>query len=121
MAPPEIYTYRPTLSRPGPLPISPLVARPPDELGEAGGLAPEAAPEPDRQHHLARRGGGGLRPKGRRLPIAPSHAASFRCARRFRPAAVRSEEHTSELQSLMRLPYAVFCLQKKKKYTNVPK
>src|SRR3546814_3444037 len=25
----------------------------------------------------------------------------------------RSEEHTSELQSLMRLPYAVFCLQKK--------
>src|SRR3546814_5203223 len=26
----------------------------------------------------------------------------------------RSEEHTSELQSLMRLPYAVFCLQKKK-------
>src|SRR3546814_10906331 len=27
---------------------------------------------------------------------------------------VRSEEHTSELQSLMRLPYAVFCLTKKK-------
>src|SRR3546814_9821039 len=27
--------------------------------------------------------------------------------------ACRSEEHTSELQSLMRLPYAVFCLQKK--------
>src|SRR3546814_6279979 len=27
-------------------------------------------------------------------------------------AAVRSEEHTSELQSLMRLSYAVFCLQK---------
>src|SRR3546814_6343637 len=27
----------------------------------------------------------------------------------------RSEEHTSELQSLMRLSYAVFCLQKKKK------
>src|SRR3546814_8793288 len=26
----------------------------------------------------------------------------------------RSEEHTSELQSLMRIPYAVFCLQKKK-------
>src|SRR3546814_8820510 len=30
--------------------------------------------------------------------------------RRYRP---RSEEHTSELQSLMRTPYAVFCLQKK--------
>src|SRR3546814_4054045 len=29
------------------------------------------------------------------------------------PVAVRSEEHTSELQSLMRLSYAVFCLKKK--------
>src|SRR3546814_12166477 len=30
-------------------------------------------------------------------------------------ADVRSEEHTSELQSLMRISYAVFCLNKKKK------
>src|SRR3546814_3929974 len=30
-------------------------------------------------------------------------------------ANVRSEEHTSELQSLMRISYAVFCLKKKKK------
>src|SRR3546814_8185884 len=30
----------------------------------------------------------------------------------------RSEEHTSELQSLMRISYAVFCLQKKTKHTN---
>src|SRR3546814_5056320 len=29
-------------------------------------------------------------------------------------AALRSEEHTSELQSLMRISYAVFCLKKKK-------
>src|SRR3546814_5034549 len=29
----------------------------------------------------------------------------------------RSEEHTSELQSLMRISYAVFCLKKKKHYT----
>src|SRR3546814_2251680 len=29
----------------------------------------------------------------------------------------RSEEHTSELQSLMRISYAVFCLKKKKKST----
>src|SRR3546814_2829082 len=29
----------------------------------------------------------------------------------------RSEEHTSELQSLMRISYAVFCLKKKKTYT----
>src|SRR3546814_6563440 len=32
--------------------------------------------------------------------------------------ALRSEEHTSELQSLMRISYAVFCLKKKKKKTN---
>src|SRR3546814_9994265 len=32
-------------------------------------------------------------------------------------AATRSEEHTSELQSLMRISYAVFCLKKKKKTT----
>src|SRR3546814_3084528 len=34
---------------------------------------------------------------------------------RFAIAVVRSEEHTSELQSLMRISYAVFCLKKKKK------
>src|SRR3546814_5694104 len=33
---------------------------------------------------------------------------------------IRSEEHTSELQSLMRISYAVFCL-KKKKQTNIIK
>src|SRR3546814_7042850 len=32
--------------------------------------------------------------------------------------APRSEEHTSELQSLMRISYAVFCLKKKKKNTH---
>src|SRR3546814_2699518 len=32
---------------------------------------------------------------------------------------VRSEEHTSELQSLMRISYAVFCLKKKKKYNTL--
>src|SRR3546814_9697469 len=35
------------------------------------------------------------------------------CGRGHGP--VRSEEHTSELQSLMRISYAVFCLKKKKK------
>src|SRR3546814_2097721 len=36
---------------------------------------------------------------------------------RYRPqhCRARSEEHTSELQSLMRISYAVFCLKKKKK------
>src|SRR3546814_7411072 len=32
----------------------------------------------------------------------------------FIPPLLRSEEHTSELQSLMRISYAVFCLKKKK-------
>src|SRR3546814_6013396 len=34
-------------------------------------------------------------------------------------AGVRSEEHTSELQSLMRISYAVFCLKKKQKTKNI--
>src|SRR3546814_7695858 len=45
-----------------------------------------------------------------------------RAVRRAVPRAAgredRSEEHTSELQSLMRISYAVFCLKKKKKNTN---
>src|SRR3546814_1122279 len=35
--------------------------------------------------------------------------------------AVRSEEHTSELQSLMRISYAVFCLKKKRKLQMIHK
>src|SRR3546814_6529946 len=34
-------------------------------------------------------------------------------------AGLRSEEHTSELQSLMRISYAVFCLKKKKNTTHI--
>src|SRR3546814_4601268 len=34
-------------------------------------------------------------------------------------ALSRSEEHTSELQSLMRISYAVFCLKKKKPHTKI--
>src|SRR3546814_3865840 len=37
----------------------------------------------------------------------------------FRQVNLRSEEHTSELQSLMRNSYAVFCLKKKKKTINI--
>src|SRR3546814_7556154 len=40
-------------------------------------------------------------------------AIGNRCCNRL-----RSEEHTSELQSLMRISYAVFCLKKKKNHTN---
>src|SRR3546814_5130995 len=38
----------------------------------------------------------------------------------WRDALARSEEHTSELQSLMRISYAVFCLKKKIKHTDQP-
>src|SRR3546814_3336311 len=52
----------------------------------------------------------------------PRFAGSGRAARRHRDAArqsdIRSEEHTSELQSLMRISYAVFCLKKKKTTTS---
>src|SRR3546814_6029799 len=34
--------------------------------------------------------------------------------------SIRSEEHTSELQSLMRISYAVFCLKKKKTHNDQP-
>src|SRR3546814_2038276 len=47
----------------------------------------------------------------------PPHSPSRRPSRRRRSALSlmkRSEEHTSELQSLMRISYAVFCLKKKK-------
>src|SRR3546814_1918335 len=43
--------------------------------------------------------------------------ARFCRAPRKRRRATRSEEHTSELQSLMRISYAVFCLKKKKTTT----
>src|SRR3546814_5179453 len=56
-------------------------------------------------------GGASTGPKatGRRnvIPGGPASTASFL-------PLPRSEEHTSELQSLMRISYAVFCLKKKK-------
>src|SRR3546814_6299971 len=48
---------------------------------------------------------------------AGGSAGALRQARnlQYRPGQPRSEEHTSELQSLMRISYAVFCLKKKKR------
>src|SRR3546814_7555598 len=48
--------------------------------------------------------------------ITPQHLGELNAVRRHATLAatgIRSEEHTSELQSLMRISYAVFCLQKK--------
>src|SRR3546814_1898696 len=55
-----------------------------------------ATAEPDRLGQAQSRGF----PRGRPIPRRPSPGR-------------RSEEHTSELQSLMRISYAVFCLKKK--------
>src|SRR3546814_10282082 len=53
------------------------------------------------RRHLGERGEGQIAVRGRE------------------PFALRSEEHTSELQSLMRISYAVFCLTKKQPPTNL--
>src|SRR3546814_7102846 len=76
------------------------------------------ADEPVEQRRLADIGPADDRDSGK-----PGHA----CLLEFDPLAwkrcrltplLRSEEHTSELQSLMRISYAVFCLKKKTKHTN---
>src|SRR3546814_2499044 len=79
------------------------------------GAAPAREPLPHR-HDAGK-------PPVRRLPIVGPVAALRRIGDRWLPwlgihrataAPGRSEEHTSELQSLMRISYAVFCLKKKK-------
>src|SRR3546814_7273467 len=50
----------------------------------------------------------------RRMPSSTiARSSAFAMSSRV-SSATRSEEHTSELQSLMRISYAVFCLKKKK-------
>src|SRR3546814_1074171 len=69
-----------------------------------------------------RQGGGDVPPR-RRLAMTRAPFPFCRINLQFTIAAAhriavsrhRSEEHTSELQSLMRISYAVFCLKKKKK------
>src|SRR3546814_1270132 len=47
---------------------------------------------------------------------AASREATLFCSRAVKEFCNRSEEHTSELQSLMRISYAVFCLKKQNRY-----
>src|SRR3546814_5570232 len=54
-------------------------------------------------------------------PLAAASKAARRGIRRTALGVTRSEEHTSELQSLMRISYAVFCLKKKKQHDNYAK
>src|SRR3546814_15977147 len=90
----EIYTYGHTLSLHDALPI----------CGQRGKAVPADA---------GRARAAALRHRRRRA------ARAGRLLRRDaepgeRAGAARSEEHTSELQSLMRISYAVFCLKKQK-------
>src|SRR3546814_10585744 len=69
-------------------------------------------------HAMAKRNLGGLAPapKDQLAAMAggvPFHGMNPITPGRASPATDRSEEHTSELQSLMRISYAVFCLKKK--------
>src|SRR3546814_1557861 len=96
------------------------------EISRGLGIEPEASRRGRGNRRLARF----LRhapapPKPLPQPAAPSRYRLMparrgrRCGRAARPARLRgrSEEHTSELQSLMRISYAVFCLKKKKTKT----
>src|SRR3546814_5677216 len=69
----------------------------------------QARVQADREH---------LQPEGAHLrdPARGHHLDEHLCRR-----CPRSEEHTSELQSLMRISYAVFCLKKKKNMKNTKK
>src|SRR3546814_8600987 len=64
-----------------------------------------SSPGPDPGPELRHRNGGACRP-------GVGHGARDGDDGRRHDARLRSEEHTSELQSLMRISYAVLCLQK---------
>src|SRR3546814_10493160 len=74
-----------------------------------------ALPE-ERARSLAKEGRRRL-PAGTALALRP--AQPRRGPRRSRRARGRSEEHTSELKSLMRISYAALCLKKKKQITTL--
>src|SRR3546814_10654860 len=57
--------------------------------------------------------------RGLRRIAAPRRPFRIERGHQLDQRALRSEEHTSELQSLMRTSYAVFCLKKKNNYTHL--
>src|SRR3546814_3288223 len=69
---------------------------------------------------LLRRAGRSHSGRGRAAAPPAGDPAPYAMGRqpRHRGGRHRSEEHTSELQSLMRISYAVFCLKKKKNYND---
>src|SRR3546814_6842504 len=73
------------------------------------------------QQPAQRRDPAGLEPQGADVGfdriLAVAAVLAGLCKRHPDVSRFRSEEHTSELQSLMRISYAVFCLKKKKQRT----
>src|SRR3546814_4068526 len=67
-----------------------------------------------RLHRAGAAGGVGHERRDLRLDVERLLQAQLRQALRGDAVDLRSEEHTSELQSLMRISYAVFCLKNKK-------
>src|SRR3546814_4995120 len=100
----EIYTYWHTLSLHDALPIS--ADSPPLLLGAANDDACCSAPTVDLLQAYRQAGASAEI----HLYAAGGHAFNLG---EDTPLVSRSEEHTSELQSLMRISYAVFCLKKK--------
>src|SRR3546814_6784621 len=80
------------------------------KAGRGDGEFPSCG-EGDRPFRRSQRDGGGSLSCGRR-----NLGRAHRPRPRLHPQAGRSEEHTSELQSPMRISYALFCLKKKTNY-----
>src|SRR3546814_19171528 len=97
----EIYTYRHTLSLHDALPIA----------SQASSSRRAAAMCKSRKRAL------NARSKAASFRNQLSGPASRQKSITVPDSSERSEEHTSELQSLMRISYAVFCLKKKKQIT----
>src|SRR3546814_2891692 len=68
----------------------------------------QRARQPISPRHLAHQATPAIKPL-REVGTPPVRRCN--CRRRWRRRYIRSEEHTSELQSLMRISYAVFCLK----------
>src|SRR3546814_9682445 len=68
-------------------------------------------------HQLSRPRDQAANSRGGRRSLRNRRRGSSRRHEEARDGERRSEEHTSELQSLMRISYAVFCLKKKNKTT----
>src|SRR3546814_6022216 len=95
-----------------------LHPRRPGEADPQGNPGPAAGRAPGRVRRPAGRVAQATQPGSRRTAaLAPGRSRSG--ASPAGTAHLRSEEHTSELQSLMRISYAVFCLKKKNQITHI--